>query len=48
MRAGECREGKVGQPIADKTIFGWAVHGDKSELNNRYFGQTSNDDYEKL
>ena len=48
MRTGQCRKGKVGQPIADETIFGWAVHGDKSELDHSYFVQTTNDDYEKL
>ena len=48
MRTGECRKGKVGQPIADETIFGWALHGDKSEIDHSYFIQTTNDDYEKL
>ena len=48
MRTEECKKGKVGQPIANETIFGWAVHGDKSELNHSYFVQTTNDDYEKL
>ena len=48
MTTGECRDGKVGQPIADETIFGWAVHGDRSELNHNYFLQTTNYDYEKL
>ena len=27
MRTVECRKCKAGQPIADETIFGWAVHG---------------------
>ena len=48
MRTGECRKGKAGQPIADETIFGWTVHGDKSESDHSYFTQTTNDDYEKL
>ena len=48
MRTGECRKGKFGQPIADEAIFGWAVHGDKSESDHSYFTQTTNDDYEKL
>ena len=48
MRTGECRKGKLGQRIADETIFGWAVHGDKSELDQSYFVQTTNDDYETL
>ena len=48
MRTGECRKGKVGQPIADETIFGWAVHRDKSELDLSYFVQTTKDDYERL
>ena len=48
MRTGQCRKGKVGQPIADETILGWAVHGDKSELDHSYFVQTTDDNYEKL
>ena len=46
MRTGECRKGKVEQPIADETIFGWTVHGDKSKSDHSYFTQTTNDDYE--
>ena len=48
MSTGECRKGKAGQPIADETIFGRTVHGDKSESDRSYFTQTKNDDYEKL
>ena len=43
MRTGARRKGKAGQPIADETIFGWAVHGDKSKLNHSYFVQTINE-----
>ena len=46
MRRGECRKGKFRQAIADGTIFGWAVHGDKSESSHSYLTQTTNDDYE--
>ena len=48
MRTGECRKGKAGQAIADETIFGWTVHGDKSELDHSYFTQTTNEVHEKL
>ena len=48
MRTGQCRKGKVGQPIADETRLGGAVHGDKSESDHNYFVQTPDDDYEKL
>jgi len=48
MTTGECRKGKVGQPIAKEIIFGWTVHGDKSKSGHSYFTQTTNYDNKKL
>eukprot|EP00795_Rhopilema_esculentum_P012567 gene12567-3266_t len=32
MRTGNCRKGFQGQPIADETLFGWAVHRKRVEV----------------
>ena len=42
------RKGKVGQRIADETIFGWVVNGDKSKSDHSYFIETTKYDHEKL
>ena len=48
IRTGECKKGLGGQPIADETLFGWAVHGERGEMNLNYFTQTTSSDYEQL
>ena len=48
VRTGHCRKGKQGQPIADETLFGWAVHGERVNDDQSYFTQTTNEDYELL
>ena len=48
IRTGNCRKGKQGQPIADETLFGWAVHAERMNDDQSYFTQTTNEDYELL
>jgi len=48
IRTGNCRKGKQGQPIADETLLGWAVHGERINSNQSYLTQTTNGDYELL
>ena len=48
MRTGKCRKGLQGQPIADETLFGWAVHGERVGADQSFFTQTTNEEYEKL
>jgi len=48
IRTGNCRKGKQGQPIADETLLGWAVHGERINSNQSYFTKTTNEDYELL
>ena len=48
LRTGNCRIGKQGQPIADETLLGWAVHGEREKDDQSYFIQTTNEDYELL
>ena len=48
IRTGNCKKGKLGQPIADKTSLGWALHGVRINSNQSYFTKTTNEDYELL
>ena len=48
IRTGECKKGLGGQPIADETLFGWAVHGERGEMNINDFTQTTSSEYEQL
>ena len=48
IRAGKCKKGQGGQTIADETLFGWAVHEERGELNVNYFTQATSSDYEQL
>ena len=48
MRTGNCRKGLQGQPIADETVFGWAVHGERAGADQSFFTQTTNEEYERL
>ena len=48
IRTGNCKKGLGGQPIADETLFGWTVHGERGESTLNYFTQTTSEDYEQL
>ena len=47
-RTANCTEGKQGQPIADEILLGWSFHGERININQRYFTQTTNEGYELL
>ena len=43
IRTANCKKG-----LADKTLFGWTVHGERGESTLNYFTQTTSEDYEQL
>ena len=45
IRTGHCRKGQI---IADETLLGWAVHGERINSDLCYFTQTTDEDYEQL
>ena len=48
VRTGNCRKGQQGQPIANETLLGLAVHEERRENDQSYFTQTTNEEYEQL
>ena len=48
IHTGKSAKGNPGEPIGDKTLFGWAVLGEKGESYHNYFTKTTSDEYEGL
>lgn len=48
IRTGRSVTGKPGERIADKTVFGWTVHGEENKADHSYFTRTTSEDYERL